>query len=517
MNVVPTLSLLTLTPLLGSFVVMGINPRRPCLAQSLALVFSGLGLGWAVLALGMFDPSQAGVQLQERHAWTSVLGVDYFLGVDGLGLTMVVLTALLVPMAQWVAWPMRERAPLFQGLILQLQAGLFGTFTALNFFHWFLFWELSLVPAFFLIKLWGGPIRSQAATQFFVYTMAGSVTLLLAFLGLFLATGTMDFLALAEQAADGRLREAVGERLAWGGMSVDAMLSLLFLGTLLAFAVKVPLMPFHTWLPMTYAEAPTPVTMLLTGAMSKMGLYGVLRLLLPIFPDSLQAWRVPLLVLAVVTVVGGAAVAMVQRDLKRLLAYSSVNHLGYCLLAVFAVAGSMGGEVGASHRAAALNGATLQMFNHGLTAATLFAFVAFFERRSLSSKGLGQVGGLRRVAPIWAGLMGVAVFSSLGLPGLNGFVGELLIFKGVFGLAPVAALVSTSGLLMTAIFLLSWLQQVFFGPLRTCEGGFRDLSRGELWTVVPAVGLMLWLGLWPQSVVGLFNQTIVGWVERWPW
>lgn len=516
MNGFPHLTVLTLTPLAGAVLVAGIAASRPGLARAAGLFFSLLTLGLVLGAAAAFDAASGGVQLVERHAWVPTLGVDYFVGVDGLGLVMVLLTALLVPMAQAVAWPVTDRAPLFHALMLALQAGLLGTFTALNFFHWFIFWELSLIPAFFLIKLWGGPGRSPAATQFFLYTMGGSVTLLLAFLALFRATGSMDFLELARMAQDGELTARVAEHLTWGTIPVERVMGWLFLGTLLAFAVKVPLVPFHTWLPGAYAEAPSAVTMLLTGVMSKMGVYGLLRLVLPIFPEQLRVWQTPLLVLAVLTVVGGAAATLAQRDLKRLLAYSSINHLGYCLLAVFVVVAGSGSEAASAHRAAALSGAVLQMFNHGLTAATLFAFVAFFERRCGERRGLDQFGGLRQVAPVWAGLMGVAVFSSVGLPGLNGFVGEFLVFKGTFGLAPWAAAVSGLGLLLTAVALVRLVRRVFLGPLPEEHRGFKDLTVGERWTVGPAVGLMFLLGIVPQALVMWFNPTILRWAEGLP-
>jgi NADH-quinone oxidoreductase subunit M len=279
----------------------------------------------------------------------------------------------------------------------------------------------------------------------------------------------------------------------------------------LGFAVKVPLMPFHSWLPLGYAEAPTPVTMLLTGLMSKMGLYGMLRILVPVFPEEMRWLATPLMGLAVVTVVFSAAAAYAQTDLKRMFAYSSINHLGYCLLAVFAL-GAGEGAVGdrAANAAAALNGVVLQMFNHGLTAATLFGFLHLLEKRTGGERELGAFGGLRRVAPVFAGLMGVAMFSSLGLPGLNNFVGEFLIFKGVFGLVPWAAVLALPGLMITAVFLLGVVQSVFSGPLNERWTGFRDLSVGERVTVAPVLLLMLVVGVYPDLLVRLFNQTMVG-------
>jgi NADH-quinone oxidoreductase subunit M len=399
--------------------------------------------------------------------------------------------------------------------VLFLEAGLFGTFTALNFFHWFIYWELSLIPAFFLIKLWGGPLRSAAATQFFIYTMVGSVTLLLAFLAIFLATGEFDFIKLAEFGRDGTLDAALGAKLGWRGLNSSVLALIIFAGAFLGFAVKVPLIPFHTWLPSAYAEAPTGTTMLLTGVMSKMGVYGFLRILLPIFPEQMRIVLTPLLWLAVITIICSASAAFAQRDLKRVLAYSSINHLGYCLLGIFATAQSTANpSASALEKAAVLNGVFLQMFNHGLTASTLFWFVGFLEERGRGVRGLESFGGLRKPAPVFCGLMGIALFSSLGLPGLNGFIGEFLIFKGAFPLASWATALSVIGLLVTAIFMLTILQRVFNGPLNERWSRLPDLTLGERIVVLPAIGLMFVLGLYPQLVLGVINSTVVQMVAQ---
>jgi NADH-quinone oxidoreductase subunit M len=409
----------------------------------------------------------------------------------------------------------QQRASLYFSLILLLEAGLFGTFTALNFFHWFLFWELSLIPAFFLIRLWGGPQRATAATQFFLYTMVGSVALLLAFMAIFLCTGKFDFMDLAELARNGQLLPSFASISGWHGFTVGKIALILCCGVFLGFAVKVPLVPFHTWLPSTYAEAPTAVTMLLTGTMSKMGVYGFLRILLPIFYVQLRWARTPLLWLAVATIVLSAYAALAQNDLKRIFAYSSINHLGYCMLGIFSILSFTGDDPGlANEKAAALNGVFLQMFNHGLTAATLFWFVALLEKRSGGLRGLGDFGGLRKVIPVFSGLMGIALFSSLGLPGLNGFVGEFLIFKGTFPLAIWPAAVSVLGLLLTAIFILTILQRVFSGPLNERWSQMPDLTSGERLALLPAIGLMFVLGLYPQVVLGVVNSTAMQMVQH---
>jgi NADH-quinone oxidoreductase subunit M len=515
MNALPWLTVLTFLPLAGGAVVVGLGAEQKKLVRWLSL---GLSLAVLALVLGLWSQFKAGsgeLQFEEQYPWIPTLGVSYHVGVDGLGLLMVLLSAVVVPMAMLASWNIEERVPIYFALVLFLEAGLIGTFTALNFFHWFIYWELSLIPAFFLIRLWGGAERTAAATQFFIYTMVGSVALLLAFLALYLSTGKFDFTELAELGQKGTLASAFSVKLGWYDLTTRGLALVIFGGAFLGFAVKVPLVPFHTWLPSAYAEASTGTTMLLTGVMSKMGVYGFLRILLPIFPEQLRWVLVPLLGLAVITIIFSASAAFAQRDLKRVLAYSSINHLGYCLLGIFAVAStSTVAAAPATEKAAALNGVFLQMFNHGLTASTLFWFVGFLEQRGGGLRGLDQFGGLRRVAPVFCGLMGIALFSSLGLPGLNGFVGEFLIFKGAFGLATWATAFSLVGLLVTAIFILTILQRVFNGPLKEKWAGFPDLSLTERVVVLPSIALMFLLGVYPQLLLGFINQTVVQMVEQ---
>jgi NADH-quinone oxidoreductase subunit M len=510
----PWLTALTLVPLFGGIVVAGLDRERRHLARGFGLGFMLLAV---VLALSLwlnFDGTSGTLQFLERYAWIPSIGAEYFVAVDGLGLLMVLLTSFVLPFALLASWGIQEDTRTFVALLLFLQAGLFGAFTALNFVLWFLFWDLSLVPAYFLIKLWGGPQRTKAATQFFLYTMGGSVTMLLGFVAIYLSTETFDFVELAKLGRSGDLEARLAEKLGWQDLSRGTLSLIIFSGVFLGFAVKVPVFPFHTWLPGAYTAAPTGVAMVLTGVMSKLGVYGFLRILLPIFPEQMRLMFTPLLWLAVATIVASAFTAFVQRDLKRLIAYSSINHLGYCLLGLFAVLEVTGNESQwAAEKAAALNGVLLQMFNHGITASALFCFVGLIEQRSGGLRGLDDFGGLRKVAPVFCGLMGISVFASLGLPGLNGFVGEFLIFKGAFPLAPWAAALSAIGLLVTAIFLLTLLQRVFHGPLEAKWSGFGELTLAEGLLVLPAMALMFVLGVWPQVVMGFINSSVVKMVE----
>jgi NADH-quinone oxidoreductase subunit M len=508
MNSAPLLSLLVLTPWAGA-AALALLPRKAGPCRGLAMAFSLSTLVFGVAALSRFDPANTAPQLVERWAWIASLNVHYHLGMDGLSLVLVLLTAVVGPTAL-LASARTDRAPrLFGSLFLVLQGSALGVFLALDFFHWFVFWELSLVPVFFLLKLWGGPGRTRAAYQFVIYTIGGSAFMLLGFAALYAATGTLDFTELARLAAEGALPAKLA---ALGRFWPQAV----FLGVLLGLAVKVPLFPFHAWLPPAYAEAPTGISMILTGVISKMGVYGFLRILWPIFPGPLHAAAGPLIVLALGGIVLGAYSAMRQSDLKRMVAYSSINHLNYCLLALFAVAAATGRPGAGAHAPAAFSGAILQMFNHGLSAAALFFCVGVLESRSGGLRGLGDFGGVRSAAPVFAGLCGIALFSSLGLPGLNGFVGEFLIFLGVFGLAPWAAGFACLGLLVTAIFLLTFYLRVFHGPKGAVASAFRDLDAREIAVLAPSILLMFVLGVYPQLLAGLVNPLVTAWAGRLP-
>jgi NADH-quinone oxidoreductase subunit M len=513
MNSLPLLSLIVFTPWAGALLLALLPRLSGGAARGLGVFFSLSTLALGTTALAGFDPANTGLQFVEQRAWISALNVHYHLGLDGLSLVLVLLTGLIAPVAVFGTARSARQPSLYAALFLFLQGSALGVFLAQDFFPWFIFWELSLVPAFFLIKLWGGgptdsgqAAATRAAYQFVIYTIGGSAFMLLGFAALYHATGSFSFPVLAEHARNGELVRLLA---ASGGFWPQVV----FLGVLLGLAVKVPLFPFHTWLPSAYAEAPVGASMFLTGVLSKMGVYGFLRLLWPLFPEQLHAAAPCLLWLAVAGVVFGAYAALKQTDLKRLVAYSSINHLSYCLLALFAVS-AVHGRTGEA-QAAALSGAILQMFNHGLSAAALFFCVGVLEARA-GKRGLHDFGGVRTAAPVFAALCGISMFSSLGLPGLNGFVGEFLIFRGVFGLAPWAAAVSTLGLLATALFLLTFWQRVFHGPAAGGGVGFRDLEGGEIVTLLPLIVLMFVLGLLPQLLAGLINPLVNAWVASIP-
>jgi NADH-quinone oxidoreductase subunit M len=505
------LTLLTALPIAGALATLLIGSRHKTLPRWIALAFSLAALALTLILWFHFDRTSSAMQFQQRHLWIAPLNIEYRAGIDGLSLLMLALSAIVTPIAIFASWHIGTEAQkngrphLYFALILLLQSCLFGTFTTLNFIPFFLFWEFSIIPAFFLIKLWGGPNRTRAATQFLVYTMVGSIAMLLTFLALFLATHTFDFADLATLAQHNQLMPAVLDKLAWHRLNPQHIALLLFAGAFLGFAVKVPLFPFHTWLPAAYSEAPSGTTILLTGAMSKMGLYGFLRILLPIFFPQMQLILTPLLWLALATIIFSAYAALAQQDLKRIFAYSSINHLGYCLLAIFAIAKY--NPTLLTEKYAAINGIFLQTFNHALTASTLFLFIALLERRTHGLRSLDDFGGLRKAIPIFTGLMGIALFSSLGLPGLNGFPGEFLLFKGTFPLTPAFTSAAVLGLLLTAIFLLNILQRVFSGPLNPRWSSMPDLTTHERLALAPAILLIFALGLYPQLILATINTT----------
>ena len=417
LNGTPWLSVLTLLPFAGGIAVLLLGQARPAAARLTAAVFATAAVACTLLLWFYFQPALSGMQFEERHAWEPSLGLEYHTGIDGLGLVMLAVSAMVVLMSLAASWSNHKQGPLYLSLLLFLESGLFGAYTALNFVHWFVYWELSLVPAFFMIRLWGGSGRVRAATQFFVYTMAGSIPLLLAFLALFVASGSFDFMELTQMAQTGQLGAAITQNLHWhawlGGYGLGGYWSsgyitmFLFCGAFLGFAVKTPVVPFHSWLPDAYGEAAPETTMALTGALSKMGVYGFLRILLPIFPEQMWRARNILYCLALASIVLPAFTAWVQTDLRRMFAYSSINHLGYCILGIVAVSGASSADAAqASEKAAALTGVMLQLFSHGLTAAALFWSVALIERRSGGLRGLSDFGGLRQAMPVFSGLMG---------------------------------------------------------------------------------------------------------------
>ena len=466
------LTLVVFSPLAGA-ALLALLPREEVRGiRRAALAFSLVTLVLSLVMLGRFRAGVADFQMLERAAWIPQWGIEYRLGVDGVSLFLVLLTTVLTPIVVLASWgDIHRRVKEFFAFLLVLETGMLGTLVALDMFLFYVFWEVMLVPMYFLIGVWGGPRRIYAALKFVLFTMAGSLLMLVAILYCaWRVPGTTSF---AYETWLARLTLSPREQL-W-----------LFAAFALAFAIKVPLFPFHTWLPDAHVEAPTGGSVILAGVLLKMGTYGFLRFALPLFPRAV-ATAAPLVVaLAVAGIVYGALVATVQPDLKKLVAYSSVSHLGFVMLGLFALDRT------------AVAGSVYQMLNHGLSTGGLFLLVGMiYERRH--TRLIADFGGLWTAVPVYAAFFLVVMLASVGLPGLNGFVGEFLILLGSFGRWPWATAVATSGVVLGALYLLWMYQRVIFGPLASEENAkLQDLSAREVTVLAPVVALCLVMGLWP--------------------
>ena len=484
------ITFVTFAPLVAALLILLTPAGQARVMRLLALLGSLLSLGGVLWMMRRF-----GEDFEVNVPWLPGLGVNYHVDVDGVSLLVLLLTALLAVVTMIASWDREKGAKAYFTLMSVQFTALYGTFTALNFFHWFIFWEAALVPAFFLIKFFGGGVRRhRAALKFFLFTALGSVFMLLGFVIIFLHTGKFDFRELAELASTGELPSGLGALYPW-----------VFLAVIVGLWVKVPLFPLHLWQPAAYAEAPTAVSMILTGVMSKMGVYAFLRIMVPIFPQGLHAYQEPLLLFALVTILWGAFLALRQTDLKRILAYSSLNHVAYCMLGIFAAAGAAPTKL-AEAPALALQGVTLQMFAHGITAAGLFFAVGLLEKRC-GSRDINQLGGLGKGMPLLTAFFFILTFCSLGLPFLAGFAAEFLIFSGSFALAPGITAVAVIGLLATAVFLLTVLQKVFTGSEKKAYAGLPDLSMPETVTLLPLLVLVFWVGLTPDFWLSFSDAT----------
>jgi NADH-quinone oxidoreductase subunit M len=490
------LSIITYTPLVGALVLL----LPPFKAQDARVRWFANGvaiLGFLVsLPLWLwFDRGASGFQFVERGAWIPSIGVSYHFGVDGVSALLILLTTLLGVIAVLCSWTaITDRVRQYYVFLLLLQTGMLGVFCALDMFLFYVFWEVMLVPMYFLIGIWGGARRLYAAIKFFLYTLAGSVLMLLGILAVYFQTRKVPGL------------EATGtfDVTRWYQMGLPADLQFwVFLAFFIGFAIKVPMFPFHTWLPDAHVEAPTAGSVILAGVLLKMGTYGFIRFSLPLLPEALGqrlnllVWHPTILqfmvVLSIIGIVYAALVTLVQTDMKKLIAYSSVSHLGFCMLGMFAL------------NPLGLEGSVLQMVNHGLSTGGLFLIVGLiYERRH--TKAIAEFGGLASVMPVYATLTLIIFLASMGLPLLNGFIGELMILQGAFSANRVWAYWAVSGIVLGAAYLLWLYQRVFWGKVTNEENRhLKDLSPRELATLVPLVVLCFWIGIYPKPFLAFLH------------
>lgn len=477
----PLLSLVIFLPVLGMLVLFFIPKKQVVTIRQIAGLVTFLTLIISLLILANFDSTNPRLQLQEQLNWIPQIGVTYHLGVDGLSYLLVFLTALLSFLACLASFSIGERVKEYFILYLLLATGMMGTFLALDLFLFYIFWEITLVPMYFLIGIWGGPKKEYAAIKFFLYTLAGSVFMLLGILALYFASSphTFNILELSQQ------------NHAFGKIFQNIVFFALFLG----FAVKVPIFPFHTWLPDAHVEAPTPISVLLAGVLLKMGAYGFFRISYPILPKAAAFFALGLAVLGLINIVYGALVAMAQTDFKKMVAYSSISHMGFVILGLAALT-----PLGFS-------GAVLQMFNHGIITGAMFLLVGVLYDRT-HTRDLNAFGGLGAKVPVFSGILVFFSLASLGLPGLSSFVSEFLVLLGAFNIFRLITIVSVSGIVIAAGYYLYMIQRILLGPLNTKWFAIPEINTRELISVIPLMIIVLALGVYPKIALDIICPTI---------
>lgn len=500
------LSFIVFFPLIGAVVLLFVSAKNEKLIRYLTLGFTGLPLLATIVLIANFDRNFTkseklcrdvtgteivkierkcgSFQFVEKLPWIKSINANYFVGIDGVGLLMVFLTALISFVGVIVSWEIEQGIKGYHILYLILVGGMQGVFVSLDFLLFYIFWELTLFPMYFLIGIWGGPERIKAAYKFFIYTLFGSIFMLVAMLYLYFATTPHTF-SFEELSLNRHFFK-------------EGIWFVMFIFLYLAFAIKVPAFPFHTWLPLAHVEAPTPISVILAGILLKMGVYGFIRISYTILPGAAQKFAPIMALIGTINIVYGALCSMAQKDFKKLIAYSSISHMGFCLLGLSAMTSE------------GVTGATMQMFTHGIITGSLFIIVGIIYHR-VHHRNLDNYGGLGQILPVYAGFTAVAFFASLGLPGLAGFVSEILVFLGSFKVAWLRpyAIISTLGVLLGAGYLLWTYQRVFFGQLKNEEyAKLPDLHFKEIVSLVPLVIFMILVGVYPKSVITFISSSI---------
>jgi NADH-quinone oxidoreductase subunit M len=518
------LTTITFIPIIGMLAIFLIPKGKDELSQArstnyyrwITVAITFIQLVLAVVIYAKFDWSLPGVtdassmQFVERANWISISGlpligdlnIEYYMGIDGISAPMLLLTAIVCFCATFASWSIKKAQKGYFAMYLLLDLGMVGLFCALDFFLFYVFWEVMLLPMYFLIGIWGGPRKEYAAIKFFIYTFFGSVFMLLVMIGLYLSTGTFDLIALTHAEIFKPDSIFYGLNSTWRYLG--------FVGLFIAFAIKVPTFPFHTWLPDAHVEAPTPISVILAGVLLKMGVYGMLRICWPIFPDAFAYFQWWVAVIGVIGIVYGGLCALGQhmfgkKDMKKMIAYSSISHMGYVVLGVAAL------------NPQGVSGAIFQMFNHGTITAMLFLIVGVIYDRT-HTRGLEDFGGLANKMPIYTGLMTISFFAAIGLPGFSGFVSELLVFVGGFNAFPVLAVVGASGIVIGAAYMLWALQKVFFGkPNPRWEGPWDpthklyktdDVNGVEKMALIPLALIIIFLGIQPNYILGMMSSSV---------
>lgn len=485
---IPYLTVMTFAPLIGAAVIPFLPKGKGDLVKWAALISTIPSLVIAVTLFYLFDRSSAGMQFVEGpFDWISSYHIQYFLGMDGLGATMALLTPLISTICIIASWNIEKQVKGYFSLFLLLQTGMTGVFLALDFFLFYIFWEVMLLPMYFLIGIWGGPRREYAAIKFFLYTLVGSVMMLLIMIAFYFYSdgNTFNILKLSDQSVH------------LGPLTTHNFRFICWLGLMICFAIKVPVFPFHTWLPDAHVEAPTAISVILAGILLKMGTYGMLRFCYPLFPDitfELAKW---IAIFGMINIIYGALCAMAQKDFKRLIAYSSISHMGFCLLGM------------SSFTAEGINGAVLQMFNHGTITAQLFLIVGIIYDRA-HHREIEGFGGLAHIMPRYAVFTAIAFFAALGLPGLSGFISEVLVFIGSFKTWPWYAGLSATGVVLTAAYMLWTYQRVFLGKVNEKYKNLPEISAREILTLMPLVIIVMILGVYPKAMLSIMDATLNG-------
>jgi NADH-quinone oxidoreductase subunit M len=510
----PILSFITFLPIAGMLIILFLPKNQTVVIKSLTLLITGLQVIFSGFLLYYFNYSLGGIndpnsfQFVEKFRWIEISGfswigkikIDYFLGVDGLSMPMVLLTSIICFIAAMSSWNIDRSIKGYFALYLLLDTGMMGVFVALDFFLFYIFWELMLLPMYFLIGIWGGPRREYAAIKFFLYTLLGSVFILLVMIGLYFSS--METIEGGEKVFTFNMLSMMDS----ANYTSTGILSPLnpanlrfiaFFALFAGFAIKIPMFPFHTWLPDAHVEAPTPISVILAGVLLKMGTYGILRINYPMFPEITNqlVWYIALF--GMINIIYGALCAMAQNDFKKLIAYSSVSHMGFVLLGM------------ASLNTMGVAGAVLQMFNHGTITAMLFLIVGVIYDRA-HIRDLDAFGGLANQMPVYTGFVTLAFFAAIGLPGLSGFISEAFVFLGAFGLESIRTLtiISTLGILLGAGYMLWTLQRVYLGTLKEKWNTLTDLTLREYLMFIPLSVIIIYLGVYPSAMLDIMNSSV---------